>query len=123
MPSITFSPDFVLDVMQSAPVREALRARAEQIAERADAEYERIGSDARTTVTEGTRPKGRPYARVSSPAVDSEWGTWRVPKRRVLARAAGFRVSVPAGRKKAAKRKLSKAEWRARWAASQGRKP
>ena len=40
-------------------------------------------------VSEGTRPKGRPYARVSTDAVDQEFGTWTVPKRRLLARAAG----------------------------------
>lgn len=40
-------------------------------------------------VSDGTRPRGRGYARVTSSNVDAEHGTAATPRRRTLGRATG----------------------------------
>lgn len=74
--------------MRSAPVRAALRARAERV--RARAEQIAAGEDVEleSSLSEGTRPRGRPYARVSSRNVGQEWGDSKTARRRVMGRAA-----------------------------------
>lgn len=77
-------------VMQSRKVRaklaevaDGIAARAEQLAaqdEADDAEDVIIGRE------EGTRPKGRPYSRVTA-SLDQEWGTSKVARRRILGRS------------------------------------
>ena len=61
-------------------VRDRIYARAETI----DAEEQ---ANANLGKAEGTRPRGRPYARVTA-REDQEFGTKRVTRRRVLGRAA-----------------------------------
>lgn len=74
--------------MRSNEVRKALRARAEKVRSAAESIASSEGVELNTTVTEGTRPKGRPYARVASPNVAQEWGDSNTARRRVLGRAA-----------------------------------
>lgn len=88
MARVSITLDLIREAMQSAPVREALRkkaddkqARAEQIAASEDVELE-------SEVVEGTRPKGRPYARVQTRNVGQEWGDSKSARRRILGRAA-----------------------------------
>lgn len=81
------SYEFIRDAMQSAPVRAALAKRRDAIAQRAGAlaSAEKVTPD--ITTSEGTRPQGRPYARISADAAQ-EWGTSRTARRRILGRAA-----------------------------------
>ena len=93
MAKLRLSREWLRDVMQSEPVRAALRAKADAIAADVDAEarrdehYRGRDADLDVTVSEGTRPGGRPYARVAVPKED-EYGDYSVPKRRILGRLA-----------------------------------
>lgn len=69
-------------------VRAALRARAQAIAGRARGIAATETPDASITTDEGTRPRGRTYARVTSDDPDGEFGTEKRKRRRVLGRAA-----------------------------------
>lgn len=84
---ITITPEYIREVMQSDPVREALRKRRDRIAQRAQVIADNEDVDANVRTEEGTRPRGRPYARVLADA-EQEFGTSRVARRRVLGRAA-----------------------------------
>lgn len=88
MPRVVLSNKTFLQAMQSPTVRAALREKAHQVANAVDAAAAREGVDMGTVVTEGTRPKGRPYARVSVD-LEAEWGSMAAPKRRILGRVAG----------------------------------
>lgn len=80
--------DGIGEAMRLNRVREALSRQAEGITRRARGLSEGTGA---TVYTEsGTRPKGRPYARTVSDAVEAEHGTATTPRRRILARAAGL---------------------------------
>ena len=79
--------EFVQAAMQHDSVRAALRARRDVIARRAEAIAADEGVDADVTTSEGTRPKGRPYARVSADA-EQEFGSSNTARRRILGRAA-----------------------------------
>ena len=85
---VRISNELIVAAMQSDKVRTALAARADQIATRARA----IADDEEVEVTitrkDGTRPKGRPYSRVTSDNVDAEWGTSKTRRSRILGRAA-----------------------------------
>ena len=96
----TLTGAYVQRAMQSQGVRDALRAKADEVAAsaRSIAASENV-EGFEVSVSEGTRPKGRPYARVSTPSVDQEFGTWRTPKLRILGRAAGHREPDPRERK------------------------
>ena len=84
---VTITSDFIVEAMQSAPVREALAKRRDRIARRAETIAANEGIDPHITTSEGTRPKGRPYARVTADA-DQEWGNTNTARRRILGRAA-----------------------------------
>ena len=93
MARVRLSKGWLLEVIQSDPVRAGLRAKADEIAADVDAEarrdehYRGRNADLDVTVSEGTRPGGRPYARVAVPKED-EYGDYSVPKRRILGRLA-----------------------------------
>ena len=92
MPQVTVSRAIVLKAMQSSTTRAALAKKAEAIAGRANllkAQYDET-KDSTIEVSHGTRPKGRPYSRVSCDNGDQEHGTDRVPKIRLLGKAAGL---------------------------------
>jgi len=80
------SYQFVRQVMQSAGVRQSLDGVAGRIAAEANrlAKQQGLGTAARV---DGTRPKGRPYARVLMTG-SQEWGTYMEPRQRILGQAA-----------------------------------
>lgn len=88
MPSVRISRDLIVKAMQSAETRKALRAKADRLRSRVDALGASEGIEMEATVTEGTRPKGRPYANVESSNVDQEWGDRYTERRRILGRVA-----------------------------------
>jgi hypothetical protein len=75
------------DVARSAKVRAKLVEVRDRIHARAEAIQAEEGVDVGLAVSEGTRPKGRPYARLSAD-IDQEFGTENVSRRRILGRAA-----------------------------------
>lgn len=92
MPKLRISQQYIIDAMQSAGVRGALKQVADGLAGYVDDLGSREGVDMNPTVTEGTRPKGRPYARVESDQVGQEWGDRKSERHRVMGRAAeGYR--------------------------------
>jgi hypothetical protein len=78
------------EVMRLPQVRAALRKQAEGIAARARSLDRSEGGDATISVVEGTRPRGRAFARVVSDDVDGEFGTSKTARRRTLGRAANL---------------------------------
>lgn len=76
------------EVVTKPSVRKALKKKAEQAQGRAEAIAQGEGEKLDSRVTEGTRPKGRPYARVSSTNVAQEYGTTVKERKRILGRAA-----------------------------------
>lgn len=76
------------EVVQKPSVRAKLRAVAVQKQGRAEAIAAAEGEKLDSEVVTGTRPKGRPYARVQSTNVDQEFGTTVVERKRILGRAA-----------------------------------
>lgn len=88
MATVRISSEFIVGAMQSQPVREALRKKAEKLSGRADSLGQSEGVDINARVSEGTRPKGRPYARVESDNVSQEWGNREYERRRILGRVA-----------------------------------
>jgi hypothetical protein len=74
-------------LMNTPAVRAKILAKANRIAAaaRRKAETEHVDTD--ITVTQGVRPKGRPYARVSSSNVAAEHGTSWTTRSRVLGRS------------------------------------
>lgn len=79
------------EVMRLPKVRAALRSQAGGIAAKARSLDAAEGGDATISVEEGTRPRGRPYARAVSDDADGEFGTSKTARRRVLGRAANIR--------------------------------
>lgn len=77
-----------LAAMQTGTVRRALKALADQKQARAEALARAEGVELKSRVKEGTRPKGRPYARVESPNVGQEYGNSIVERKRILGRTA-----------------------------------
>ncbi|MCX4661499.1 hypothetical protein [Streptomyces uncialis] len=84
-------------IMQSDPVRQALKKEADAIAPRARAlaraELGSVGEEFADsiTVSEETRPRGRPTAKVTADrndASDHEYGAPDAARRRILGRAA-----------------------------------
>lgn len=84
---VTLSSELILRAMQSETVRAALEEKAYDIANRADGIAANEDVDAETWVETGTRPKGRPFARVYADA-EQEYGSMRMDRRRILGRAA-----------------------------------
>lgn len=81
--------DLVRRAMQTQAVREALAKKAREIQARAEQIAASEGVELESKVTELTRPKGRPEARVSSENVAQEFGNSFTERRRILGRAAG----------------------------------
>lgn len=88
MATVRISYEFVREAMQSGAVRASLRAKADKVATRADALGSSEGVKIDAKVSDGTRPKGRPYSRVESPNVSQEWGDRDTERRRILGRVA-----------------------------------
>lgn len=84
----TLSNKTYLPAMQGDGVRARLADRASAIADQARAALGAEDIDADVWTEEGTRPKGRPFARAATDAVDQERGTDSTEKRRIMARAA-----------------------------------
>lgn len=88
MATVRISYEFVREAMQSSGVRAALRKKADGLATRVDAVGSSEGVAMNAKVSEGTRPKGRPFARVESDQVSQEWGSRDSERRRILGRVA-----------------------------------
>jgi hypothetical protein len=86
-----------LKAQHSPAVLRALRVRAEKIAEQARQNAEADHVDTDIVITEGVRPRGRPYVRVSSSNVDAEHGTSWTTRSRVLGRAIAGSKTVGKG--------------------------
>lgn len=80
-----FSQEFIRDVMEQS--RPGLAARADAIAARAEAltNQEEVGGD--VIRSGGTRPKGRPYERVTHTNSEQEHGSSKTERRRILGRS------------------------------------
>lgn len=85
---LTIQFEGVGNAMRLPGVHQALRREAEALAQRARSINAAEDVPATVRVEQGTRPTGRPYARVLSDAADAEFGTSRTARRRVLGRAA-----------------------------------
>jgi hypothetical protein len=88
MATVRISQGLIVEVMQSAATRAALKAKADEKARRADALGSSEGVKINARVSSGTRPKGRPYSRVESNHVGQEWGDRKTERRRILGRVA-----------------------------------
>lgn len=84
------------DAMRSRPAR----AKCAQVADRIASTLRAMASAERLDVTisrqDGTRPRGRPFSRVTMSG-DDEWGASGTPRRRIMARAAS--ASARTGRR------------------------
>lgn len=93
-----FDPRCIPEVMQSEPVRTALKDEADRIAPlaRSIARSEGLDDFADSIeVVQEIRPRGRPTAAVVADredAADHEHGTSSTPRRRILGRAAHTRI-------------------------------
>jgi hypothetical protein len=74
--------------VRNAKTRAALEAKARKVQSRAEGIASSEGVDLSAKVTSGVRPKGRPYARVSSDNVAQEFGNSKTARRRIMGRAA-----------------------------------
>jgi hypothetical protein len=88
MARVEITPEFIVKAMQSAPVRAALATKAAQVRGRAEALAGAEKVELNSSTSSGTRPRGRPYSRVSSPNTAQEWGSSNTARRRILGRAA-----------------------------------
>ena len=77
-----------LAAMQTETVRRALNDLAAEKRSLAEHIASSEGVDLEAEVVNGTRPKGRPFARVQSRNVAQEWGDSVVKRRRILGRTA-----------------------------------
>jgi hypothetical protein len=82
--------ELIRDVMQSHKVRAKLAEVADRKAGTARSIAATEAPDVQIGRYDGTRPKGRPYARITAPA-DYEHGTANITRRRILGRAAAAR--------------------------------
>lgn len=85
---VRLSGDLIVEAMQSKAVRDGVAARADRIASRAEKIAREEEVEVTITRTDGTRPKGRPFSRVTSDNVDAEWGTSKTARSRIMGRAA-----------------------------------
>lgn len=79
---------FVQDVLQAPGVRRKLRQVRDRKAGQVRALAAEEGVDVPVLLSEGTRPKGRPYARIAIPAVH-EFGDSKTKRLRLLGRVVG----------------------------------
>lgn len=87
-PVVRVSDKTIGDAMRTKTVRAALRKKADKKQSRAEQIAAQEGVELDSKVVEGTRPRGRPYARVQSTNVGQEWGDRHTERKRVLGRAA-----------------------------------
>lgn len=85
---IRISKEWVQQAMQSPGVRKQLKAKADEVADRARIYAASDGVDMDVEVREGTRPGGRPFADVRASNVAQEFGDDVTPRFRILGRAA-----------------------------------
>lgn len=87
---IEISSELIVEAMQSSGTRAGLKKVADRVQGRAAALAASEAPDSSPPrVVEGTRPKGRPYARVQmDDGAAQEWGTSKTQRRRILGRAA-----------------------------------
>lgn len=88
MAQVRISNETIVQAMQSQKVRDALSARRNVARRKAEQIMDSEQVDGTLTVEDGTRPRGRPYARLLLDNSDQEWGTGNAERRRVLGRAA-----------------------------------
>lgn len=88
MAELEISQEKILAAIQSPAVRAALAQKATGVRGAAEALANSEDVEADFWVEEGTRPKGRPYARVLCDNADQELGTSKTARRRLLGRAA-----------------------------------
>jgi hypothetical protein len=81
------SREWIRDAWGKPKVRAALAKTATEVRSRAESIAGAEGVKLDSSTSSGTRPKGRPYSRVSSPNVAQEFGTQTVSRRRILGRA------------------------------------
>lgn len=86
MRKIVISEELIRSAMQSQTVRDRLDQRRDRIASRARALASREEVDADIRTSSGTRPQGRPYARVTADA-EQEFGSSMMGRARILGRA------------------------------------
>lgn len=81
------------DVMQTTQVKAAVRARAQQVAQRAIRMDKKEGTGGKATIrlVDRTLANGRVVTEVHSDDVDGEYGTSNRDRRAILRRAAGGR--------------------------------
>lgn len=79
----------VREVMQSRKVRAKLEEVARRGAVAVDRRAAAEGVEARAVVSNGTRPRGRPYSRIALHGDGSEYGDYKTPRRRALGLATG----------------------------------
>jgi hypothetical protein len=79
---------YVQDVLQSRKVRAKVREVADRMAGQAAAIAAAEGAKVSILRSDGTRPKGRPYSRISVPAVN-EFGDSKTRRLRLLGRVVG----------------------------------
>lgn len=100
--TVRLSDEFFLSAMQSEPVRAALRAKRDAIAAEVDGEPlinakgNEVGAVEGLHRSEGTRPAGRPYARLAAAVEDDRGRQVGGMVRRVLGEAAA-RHTAPKG--------------------------
>jgi hypothetical protein len=82
--------DLIRSVMHSAPVRRKLAEVADRKARTARAIAAVEAPDVVIGRYDGTRPRGRSFARITAPA-DYEHGTANIARRRILGRAVAAR--------------------------------
>ena len=87
MPSFMISQKSIMEAMQHKAVRDRLEAKANEVAARAKSIAGSEKVDAEFDVKTGTRPKGRPYARVICSNPDQEFGTSKTARHRILGRS------------------------------------
>lgn len=79
---------YVQDILQGRGVRRKVSEVADRQAGQAAAIAAAEGAKVRIVRQDGTRPKGRPYSRISIPAVD-EFGDNKTRRLRLLGRVVG----------------------------------
>lgn len=84
------SYDWVKEIMQTEGVRKRIADAADRKARAAQQIAEQEGRTVSVVRSNGTRPKGRPYARISIPASD-EHGNSKVSRLRLLGRVLNGR--------------------------------
>ena len=103
--TVRLSDEFFRKTMQTAPVRAALAAKRDVIAREVDGQElvssrgRRLGPLSGLQRSEGTRPAGRPYARLAAPVVNDDGVRIDGLARQALAEAAARHSSQKGDRR------------------------